>query len=50
LTGYLDGTVEKLYSFLDAYVALHRKMVKPSDRTKIMLKNLEKGLIKEYVL
>jgi hypothetical protein len=49
LTKYLDGTMENLYSFVDAYVALHRKMVKQSDRTTMMLKALEKGLVKEYV-
>lgn len=48
LVGYLDGTIENLYGFLDAYVVLHRKMVQPSERTKIMLKSLERGLIKEY--
>jgi hypothetical protein len=48
LTKYLDGTVENLYSFVDAYVAVHRKMVKQSDRTRMMLKALEKGLVKEY--
>jgi hypothetical protein len=48
LVGYLDGTIENLYRFLDAYVVLHRKTVQPSERTKIMLKSLEKGLIKEY--
>jgi hypothetical protein len=41
--------MENLYSFVDAYVALHRKMVKQSDRTRVMLKALEKGLVKEYI-
>ena len=49
LITYLDGTIENLYRFLDAYVAVHRRMVKPSERTKMMLKMLEKGLMKEYL-
>jgi len=48
LTKYLDETFENLYTFLDAYTALHRKMVKASDCTRMMLEALEKGLMKEY--
>ena len=49
LTKYLHRTIENLYGFVDAYVVVHRKMVKPSERTKMMLNMLEKGLMKEYV-
>lgn len=49
LIKYLDGTIESLYCFLDAYVVVHRRMVKPSERTRMMLNMLEKGLMKEYV-
>jgi hypothetical protein len=49
LAGYLEGTIEKLYTFLDLYVVLHRKMVKTSERTEMMLKGLDEGLLKEYI-
>jgi hypothetical protein len=48
LVKYLRGTIENLYGFVDAYVLVHRKMVKTSARTTMMLKSLEKGLVKEY--
>jgi hypothetical protein len=48
LLAYLDTTLGSFYRFLDSYVRIHRMRVPVSDQTKMMLENLEKGLVKEY--
>lgn len=49
LIEYFDRTIENSYHFLHAYVVVHRRMMNPSERSKIMLKMLEKDQVKDYI-
>jgi hypothetical protein len=48
LVQYLNATFEKLYTFLEEYVEIHRRQVPISEKSKLLLAALERGDILEY--